>query len=203
MVNKYSVVVFDLGNVLLPFNYQLAIDKLNDKSAGLGEQFVKYYKANREVLRSYERGELSKEDFLKSVLTGLENKVTAEEFCVYFSSVFRVNEKLAALLPVLKEKYMLVLLSNTNTIHEEYGWKGYEFLKYFDEQVLSYKVKSVKPELKIYKSAEEITKKPPQEHIFVDDIAENVEGAKNAGWDAVQYTTYDKLIEDFKVRDIL
>lgn len=203
MLNKYSVVVFDLGNVLLPFNYQDAIDKLDEKSAGLGGQFVKYYKENREVLRDYERGDISSEEFLNSVLTGLDNKVTGEEFCRYFSSVFSVNEKLAALLPVLKEKYTLVLLSNTNAIHEEYGWKNYEFLKYFDKRVLSYQVKSLKPDLKIYKSAEEITKKPAGEHIFVDDVAENVEGAKNAGWDAVQYTGYDKLIADFKERNIL
>jgi glucose-1-phosphatase len=203
LFNKYSVIVFDLGNVLLPFSYEGAINSLNEKNAGLGDRFVQYYKENREVLRKYERGDISEEDFFNSVLNGLDNKVTKEEFAAYFSNVFAVNEQLVSLLPKLKEKYTLVLLSNTNSIHREYGWEKYEFLKYFDKLVLSYEVRSVKPELKIYKCAEEITQRPPQEHIFIDDVAENCEGAKKAGWDAVQYTSYDKLIEDFTERNIL
>ena len=203
LINKYSVIVFDLGNVLLPFNYAGTINSLNGKSPGLGDHFLRYYKENREVLRDYERGDISGEEFLNNVLTGLNNKVSKEEFVNYFSKVFTVNEKLVSLLPKLKEKYTLVLLSNTNSIHEEYGWKNYSFLKYFDKFILSYQVHAVKPEIEIYKSAEAITQKPPQEHIFVDDIAENVEGAIKAGWDAVQYTGYDKLIADFKERNIL
>ena len=136
-------------------------------------------------------------------MSDLDNKISREEFVNYFSKVFTVNEKLVSLLPKLKEKYTLVLLSNTNSTHREYGWKDYEFLKYFDKLILSYQVNAVKPELKIYKSAEAFTQKPPQEHIFIDDVADYVEGAKKAGWDAVQYTGYDKLIADFKAKNIL
>ena len=203
MINKYSVIVFDLGNVLLPFDYDITIRSLNEKSSGLGDKFVKYYKENREILRDYERGNITDDEFLNKVVTGLDNKVSKEEFINYFSKVFTVNEKLVSLLPKLKEKYTLVLLSNTNSIHREYGWKDYEFLNYFDKLVLSYQVHAVKPELKIYQSAQAITQRPPQEHIFIDDIADYADGAKKAGWDAVQYTGYDKLIADFKDRNIL
>ncbi|MGA7719600.1 MAG: HAD family phosphatase [Ignavibacteriaceae bacterium] len=203
MINKYSVIVFDLGNVLLPFSYDATINNLNKKSPGLGDHFVRYYKENREVLRIYERGGMSDKEFLNNILSGLDNKISKEEFVQYFSKVFTVNERLVSLLPELKEKYTLLLLSNTNSIHREYGWKNYEFLKYFDKLILSYEVKAVKPELKIYKSAESFTHKTPQEHIFIDDIAEYVEGAKTAGWDAVQYTKYEQLIADFKERNIL
>jgi len=203
LINKYSVIVFDLGNVLLPFDYDITIRSLNEKSSGLGDKFVKYYKENREILRDYERGNITDDEFLNKVVTGLDNKVSKEEFINYFSKVFTVNEKLVSLLPKLKEKYTLVLLSNTNSIHREYGWKDYEFLNYFDKLVLSYQVHAVKPELKIYQSAQAITQRPPQEHIFIDDIADYADGAKKAGWDAVQYTGYDKLIADFKDRNIL
>jgi len=203
VINKYSVIVFDLGNVLLPFNYTGTINSLNEKCAGLGDHFVRYFKETHEVLRKYERGDISEVEFLNIILSGLHNKINREEFVNYFSKVFTANEKLVLLLPKLKEKYTLVLLSNTNSIHREYGWKDYEFLKYFDKLILSYQVNAVKPELKIYKSVEAFTQKPPQEHIFIDDIADYVEGAKKAGWDAVQYTGYNQLITDFKKRNIL
>ncbi|MGD1005952.1 MAG: HAD family phosphatase [Ignavibacteriaceae bacterium] len=203
MINKYSVIVFDLGNVLLPFNYEGTIHSLNEKAPGLGDHFVRYSKENRDILRKYERGDISDVEFLNNILSDLDNKISREEFVNYFSKVFTVNQKLVSLLPKLKEKYTLVLLSNTNSIHREYGWKDYEFLKYFDKLILSYQVNAVKPELKIYKSVEAFTQKPPQEHIFIDDVADYVEGAKKAGWDAVQYTGYDKLIADFKAKNIL
>jgi len=42
--NKISVIVFDLGNVLLPFDYKIAINKLNEVGARLGEKFISFIK---------------------------------------------------------------------------------------------------------------------------------------------------------------
>jgi len=200
---KYSVIVFDLGNVLLPFNYDIVIEKFNKVSSGLGDKFVKNYKENYEIHRSFERGDISEEEFLDKMMNSLEHKVDRVKFCNDFSKIFILNEKVAALLPELKKHYVLVLLSNTNSIHENYGWKNYDFLKYFDKQILSHKANALKPEQKIYKTVEAFTKKPPAEHIFIDDVLEYVEGAKRAGWDAVQYTGYEKLINDLKERELL
>ena len=203
MDRKYSVVVFDLGNVLLPFSYDTVIEKFNMVSQGLGDRFVKGYRSNYNIHRSFERGDITEKEFLEKMLNLLEHKIDKEKFCNDFSKIFTVNEKVAALLPELKKRFMLVLLSNTNSIHENYGWKDNDFLKYFDKQILSHKVNSVKPEEKIYKAVEESTKKPSDEHIFIDDIAEYTEAAKNAGWDAVQFTGYEKLVIDLKQRKIL
>ena len=200
---KYSVIVFDLGNVLLPFDYNKTINNLNEKSAGLGDYFVRYYKENRELFRNFERGDISELEFLNRILNGLNKRISKEEFIINFSKIFTTNENLISLLPILKEKYILMLLSNTNSIHREYGWKEYDFLKYFDKLILSYEVNAVKPELKIYKSAESYTQKPSHEHIFIDDILDYVEGAKKAGWEALQYTGYEQLIDDFKNREIV
>ena len=204
MMNKrYSVVVFDLGNVLIPFNYNLVIERFNSAGDGLGNKFAEYFKSNYDVHRKFERGDMTEEEFLSRVLTVLENKIPKEKFLNYYSKIFSVNEKVASLLPVLKENYMLVLLSNTNSIHHEYGWKDYDFLKYFDKLVLSYEANAVKPEEKIYRAAEAFTRKPSGEHLFIDDIADYVEGAKKAGWDSVQFTSYEKLVSDLKGRGIL
>ncbi len=200
---KYSVIVFDLGNVLIPFNYNLVIERFNNVSEGLGNKFLDYYRANYEVHRKFERGDMPEDEFINIMLSVLENKVTKENFLNDYSKVFTVNQNVASLLPVLKEKFMLVLLSNTNSIHRQYGWKDYGFLRYFDKFILSYEVHAVKPEEKIYKAAEAFTKKPSDEHLFIDDIADYAEGAKRVGWDAVQFTDYDKLVSDLKQRNII
>lgn len=202
-MKKYSAIVFDLGNVLIPFDYNIIISKLEAKKEGLGERFYKNYKDRYDIHRQYEKWEITEKEFLSIMLEWSENCVTAEEFCEIYSNIFVVNEDVAALLPVLKEKYKLVLLSNTNYIHQKYGWEKYPFLKHFDKLVLSHEVGAAKPEPLIYKAVEVYTKLPADEHIFIDDVAEYVEGAKNMGWDAVQFTGYDKLVSDLKERNIL
>jgi len=200
---KYSVIVFDLGNVLLPFNYELAAKKLNKIDPGLGLRFWKYYTDNYHLHRGFERGDISEEDFLHKMLEALEYKISREVFFELYSKIFTVNEDVAGLLPELKKKYMLVLLSNTNTIHRKYGWQEYGFLKLFDKLILSYEVNALKPESAIYESVEKFTKKPPGEHIFIDDVEEYAESARKAGWDAVWFNGYENLIEEFKKRKIL
>jgi glucose-1-phosphatase len=200
---KYSVIVFDLGNVLIPFDYNTALKKLNEIDPELGDRFWKYYKKNYQLHRDFERGDVGEEEFIEKMLHILENKIDKETFCNLYSKIFTENQEVAALLPELKKKYLLVLLSNTNSIHMEYGWKDYEFLKYFDKLILSHQVNAVKPEKKIYQAVEEFSKRLPEEHIFIDDVNDYVEGAKSAGWDGIQFTGYEELNKQLKERGII
>lgn len=202
MGKKYSVIVFDLGNVLLPFDYNIVVDKLDKIEKNLGQNYLNYYMNNYNIHRAFERGELPEKEFINKMLSILNNKIDEETFCNYYSEVFTVNQNVVSLLPGLKKKFTLVLLSNTNSIHREYSWKHYDFIKYFDKLILSYEVKALKPEEKIYKAAENYTKKPSNEHLFIDDIQEYAEGAKKVGWDAIHFKNYENLIEEFKERGI-
>lgn len=194
--------VFDLGNVLLPFDYKIILGKLEGVEKGLGEKFVAYYRDNYDVHRRYERGELSSDEFTDILLNVLEHKISKEQFISIYSDMFEVNTELVAALPVLKANYKLVLLSNTNDIHERYGWSGNAFLKFFDKLVLSHKVGAVKPEEKIYRVVEEFTRVPPAEHFYIDDIADYVAGGKKMGWDAVQFVGDNELFAEFDKRGI-
>ncbi len=59
---KYSVIVFDLGNVLIPFDYNILIEKFNGIEPGLGNKFIKYYRSNYSIHRDFERGFVSEKD---------------------------------------------------------------------------------------------------------------------------------------------
>lgn len=200
---KYSVIVFDLGNVLIPFDYSRMTDNLNSVKPGLGDKFYKRYKENYHVHRSFETWELSNDQFLDIMIEWCEGLVDREYFCKIYSDLFTENKEVSSLLPKLKENYTLVLLSNTNDIHKRYGWEKYEFLKNFDRLVLSHEAGAVKPEEKIYREVEEFTKKSSAEHIFIDDVKEYGLGAEKLGWDSIHFTGYQNLIEEFAKREIL
>ncbi|MCB0752420.1 MAG: HAD-IA family hydrolase [Ignavibacteriae bacterium] len=200
---KYTTIVFDLGNVLIPFDHTIWVKKYNSIQSGLGDSYIKNYLEFYEVHRNYESGKLSDKEFISKNLSWLNNKVSSEEFREIFSNIFTLNENVIELLPKLKKKYKLVLLSNTNHIHKKYGWEKYSFLKNFDKLILSHEVGAVKPEAKIYKAVEAFTQEPPENHIFIDDILEYANSAKKIGWDAIQFIGYENLVEELKKRNIL
>jgi glucose-1-phosphatase len=203
-MEKPSVIVFDLGNVLLPFDYNIILTKLNKIEKNLGDKFEQFYYNNYEIHRKYESGKITSKEFVSVILKWTDKKLTGEQFCMLYSKIFRLNKNVAALLPKLKKKnYKLVLLSNTSYIHRKYGWQHYSFLKYFDKLILSYKVGANKPEEKIYKAAENFTKAPSSKHLFIDDVKEYVEGAKKLGWDGIQFKNYEQLVKELERRKIL
>jgi putative hydrolase of the HAD superfamily len=200
---KYSAIVFDLGNVLIPFDYSKTIKRINDVESGLGDKFYEFYQKNYHIHRDFERGKVSESEFIKTMLSAIDNKIDDETFCEYYSDIFSLNKNVISLLAVLKKNYKLFLLSNTDSIHKKYRWEKYDFLKHFDQIILSFEVGSVKPEEEIYREVEKFSGFPSEEHFFTDDIQAYVDAAKNIGWDAVCFQSYEKLVDDLKKRKII
>lgn len=200
---KYSAVVFDLGQVLVRFDYKYFVDKVNKIKPGIGEQFIELYKQNYHIHRDFEKGLISEKVFIDQMLEYLDHKIDGETFCRYWSDIFSLNVEVVALLPEIKKNFKLYLVSNTNSIHQKYGYQHYEFLKIFDKLFLSHEVGFVKPEKEIYQAVEKFSGFPSNEHIFIDDILEYVEAAKSIGWDGIQFVGYDDLVKNFQSRRIL
>ena len=200
---KYSAVVFDFAEVIVPFDYKHFVEKVNKHKPGIGEKFLQLYKDNYSTHRDFEKGLLAEDKFIKIMLGYLDNCIDEETFCKYWSDIFSFNDDVIALLPVLKKNYKLYLISNTNSIHKKYGYQNYEFLELFDKLILSHEVKFIKPEKEIYLEVEKVSGFPSEEHIFVDDILEYVDAAKSLGWDGIQFIGYDDLVMNFKTKEIL
>lgn len=200
---KYSVIVFDLGNVLINFDYKIAVEKFNKIEANLGEKFFKNYKNNYHIHRAFEKGIISEEEFISIALTGMNHKVSPETFAEIYSNIFIANVDVISLLPILKKEFKLILLSNTDPLHKKFGWGNYEFLSCFEHKILSYEVGFVKPEEKIYKSVETLSKAPACEHLYIDDIGEYTEAAKQRGWDTIRFLNYQQLIAELRIKNIL
>jgi len=67
------------------------------------------------------------------------------------------------------------------------------FLDHFDHVTFSYELRKVKPQPEIYVDAIQGLGIEPEQALFLDDRAENVEGARAAGLQAVLYTTWENF----------
>lgn len=93
--------------------------------------------------------------------------------------------KVVALLPELAQRYDLFAFSNTNAVHAESFYSRYpEALAHFHKMFLSHEVGVRKPHSAAFIHICEQINTPPEEVLFIDDSAANIEGALAAGLDA-------------------
>jgi putative hydrolase of the HAD superfamily len=127
-------------------------------------------------------------------LERLKLDVSLENFRRLWADIFLPEPLISeSFLAALKKNYRLILLSNTNEIHYEFIMQKYPILRHIEEHVLSFQVGSMKPEGQIYQFAIEKAGVPAEEIFFTDDRIENVEAAKLAGLQAVQFRSEEHL----------
>ena len=197
-----KTVIFDLGKVLIPFDFSRgyrAMEKLcNYPAADIPRRI-----GSTDLVHRFETGLVEPRDFVEQLSRLLDLRVTYEQFCDIWSSIFLPDELVPeSLLAGIGERYRLLVLSNTNAIHFAMVRQSYPMLRHFDDFVLSYEVKAMKPAPAIYQEAIARAQCRPDECFYTDDIPAYVEGARREGIDAVQFQSREQLERDLVARDI-
>jgi FMN phosphatase YigB (HAD superfamily) len=197
-----KTVIFDLGKVLIPFDFSRgyrAMEKFCDYPAAEIPKRI----AATDLVHRFETGLVEPRDFVEQLSRMLDLRVTYEQFCEIWSSIF-LPETLVpeSLLAGIGERYRLLVLSNTNAIHFAMVRQNYPMLRHFDDLVLSYEVKAMKPSPAIYREAIARAQCRPEECFYTDDIPAYVEGARREGIDAVQFQSCAQLERDLAAREI-
>ncbi len=173
--------IFDLGNVLLFFDYEKMLSQIA-ACCNLDPILVKKIIFDETLSHSYERGEITSRDLYNLLQSHCDQAIDYKKMMHAGSAIFEPNRLLISKLPLFKEQGMrLVLLSNTCDMHIDYVLVNYSFLNHFDELILSYKVGARKPEAKIYNIALNAAQCPKEACLFIDDVKENIEGARSVG----------------------
>jgi putative hydrolase of the HAD superfamily len=104
-------------------------------------------------------------------------------------------EPTVALLRELRQRSGLKLygLSNMSEAIFAYLDQRHDFFGLFDGIVVSAAVKLVKPDPAIYEHLRERFALDFTESVFIDDLARNVESARQAGLPAIQFVTTDQV----------
>jgi FMN phosphatase YigB (HAD superfamily) len=197
-----KTLVFDLGNVLIPFDWQRGYRALADHSPYSPEEIRRRIK-EMTVFDPFERGEIEPRDLARKISANLEMNIGFEKFRELWSSIFLPGTLAPdAMLAGLRARRRLLLLSNTDAIH--YGWviENYPIMRHFDDRVVSFEVGFRKPEPEIYRETIARAGCLAAEIFFADDRPENVQGALEAGIDAVQFESLAQLELDLKSRGV-
>jgi FMN phosphatase YigB (HAD superfamily) len=190
-----KVVIFDLGKVLVDFDYAIAVRRIAARGRIPAEEFGSFI-ATAPLLFRYELGQLTSEEFYKEVcaITGFSGNF--DEFSLAFGDIFVPIEPMVQLHAALRKRGMpTFILSNTNELAVRHIRRSYPFFLDFQGYILSYEHGVMKPEPKIYEIAERVTGQQGLDILYLDDRPENVTAAAERGWQVILQETPQKTLE--------
>ena len=198
-----KTLIFDLGNVIVPFDFKRAYARLGPICSCPVTEISSRIRST-DLVQRFETGRLASEPFVQEFSALLGLKISYSDFCDLWTSVFFQETLIAEpFLARLQDRYRLLVLSNTNPIHFSMLRGNYPLFGHFHDFVLSYEVGALKPDGRIYEEAIARAGCAPNECFFTDDILLNIEAARKQGMDAVQFFSAAQLEEELQARGVL
>jgi FMN phosphatase YigB (HAD superfamily) len=184
--------IFDLGKVLVDFDYTVAARKIAARSAKSPTDLHAFL-GSSPILLEYESGKLTRGQFFDAIRGAIGFRGDVEEFGSYFADIFTEMPGTIALHEELRRAgFKTYILSNTNDLAIEHVRRNFPFFKNFDGYVFSYEVGGLKPEPKIYLALEALTGKRGADLIYIDDRPENIATGAARGWRAILHESAEK-----------
>lgn len=200
-MSPIRVIVSDLGKVLLPFEVERVWEALNP-------HFGVTHAEAREIVRTLFRetrfgcGGVDGPTFYRRLVERTGLRLPYDAFRVAWSDMFWEDTEVIGLIGAapVERRY---ILSNTNDIHWSFIRERYRHvLEAFDHALASHELRVEKPDPEIYRCVIRHSGRAPEEHLFIDDIAENVEGARAVGMDAILHTGAERLWRELRAREL-
>ena len=189
-------IIFDIGGVLVSFEPDRVFREM-----GLPEEEVQIlyqHTAKSPYWKELDRGVLPKEEVFQTMVNTMPQayrKDAMEFFTKRIPEAVTSFDYSADWLKGLKERgYNIYLLTNyPEWLFETHWKKSFTFVPYVDGKVVSGKVKLIKPDHAIYETIIKKYSLNPAESVFIDDVKENVQAAKETGLNAIQFTNINDV----------
>lgn len=201
-------IIFDYGNVIFLLDFQKLKNGWRSLSINDPDSFFSYG-VQDPIFDAFDKGLTSAAEFRTYIRQKIGNAdlTDAEIDIAWNSLLLGVDEGTHEVLAELNKKYRTFLLSNINPIHYEYimnylnkefGFENNDHL--FEKTYYSHLVGIRKPDKAIFEKVLSENGLKPEETLFIDDIAANLEPAKALGINTFLMKAPD-TIQDFIKRE--
>lgn len=184
-----------MGKVLLGFSHAHACDQVSRVADVPVAKVSEFFNSNR-TLNRLECGQVSTRELYDEFCDTFGCRPDYDAMTRAGSDIFCLNTEIVPLIAQMSvANVRMGILSNTCEAHWELINDGrYRIVSdYFEVIALSYKLGAMKPDRTIYEQAAELANVEPNRIFFTDDLEENVRGAQEAGWSAVQFESVNEL----------
>ncbi len=190
-MSKIKNIIFDLGGVIINLDTSKTTAEFNKLSVKPFESIYTQFKQAPEF-DLFDKGLITEQDFFNALKVAMETDMADTELLSAWNAMlldFPLQR--LELLNVLKQRYRLFLLSNTNETHikafeqdllQAHGYANLE--PFFEKVYYSCRMGMRKPDTEIFKYVLTENNLVPEETLFIDDTLIHIEGALKTGINA-------------------
>jgi FMN phosphatase YigB (HAD superfamily) len=193
-------IIFDLGNTLVYYDYCYFYDGVATLEKNFDiDSFQKFITDNKLDVQLW-TGKITVKNFFKKLKKKFKLKISFADFHYLYCDIFWENTEMKDFIEnnLIDSTYKVFLLSNTDSSHINYIHKNFPFVKLLKNRVLSYKVKTLKPEKKIFRHIIGKFDLKAKESVLIDDLKVNIIAASQLGMKTIHYTSHKRFLKEFK-----
>src|ERR1700726_34365 len=190
-----DVLLFDLGRVVLDIDSSKVVACWAGHAGCVPADLAGRFSWRDDFYQRHEKGEISDCEFFAALRALLGIELSDAQFLEGWNAIFAGEMPgIAQLLARAAQRLPLYAFSNTNSPHVNYFSQKYAaVLGYFREMFLSSSIGLRKPDAQAYHHVVNAIGVPAERIVFFDDLAENIEGARERGLVAVHVASADDV----------
>jgi putative hydrolase of the HAD superfamily len=187
-LNRRPRLILDLGGVIVDHDNAKCFARLCDllETRPTPDELAAFIAAS-----GVGDGSVSAEGLFEQMAARYGSRAGQEAFLEAWTCHFALKADVYDLLTTIKATRPVVLCSNTNAAHWDYLNRLYQLDQLAEAAILSHECGCEKPRPEIYLLAAQAHGRQPEQCLFVDDRAENVEAAQALGFSAHLFTGFD------------
>lgn len=165
------------------------------------EQRQPYAEATKRIVREYEIGMMDTNAFLTAMESVFEQRFIRQQILDAFNAIIvRDNEQIVPFVDAVSAEHRIAILSNTCACHWEKVLRVSSLVHRIPHHFSSFALGMMKPDVHIYHRVCESLNVQPQDVLFIDDLQENVDGARAAGMNTIHFLSARQLVGDFSAQ---
>ncbi len=189
-----STVIFDLGRVLVNIDFDAFPNALGLTTSASREPYRREVAAHAHL---FETGRISTQEFQDRLHAVFAGRFTREFLLFAWNEIIRDDVPgMAELVARVQSRASTAMLSNTSMEHFAKAERDCATVRMIGRRFLSFEIGEAKPAPGIYRSVINGLRAEPSQLLFIDDLAENVDAALEAGMNALLFTDPARLERD-------
>jgi len=199
-----KAVIFDIGRVIVRLHPERALEPLAARSArGLSPEQLWTAIENDPLWENWQEGRMQPREWHQHLTRQLEISLEFQEFCAAWNRALDpITILKESLFAKLAARCRLAVLSNTDPLHSAALEAQFPFLRHFPARIFSCRIGASKPAPAIYQAALHAVGVQAAEALYIDDVAEYAQAARQMGLDAIRFESPAQLAQELSRRGL-
>jgi putative hydrolase of the HAD superfamily len=197
-VSRITTLFWDIGGVILTNGWDRASRRQATDTFHL--DWDDYEDRHDLSFPALDAGQITLNQYLDRTLFYRARDFTREDFIAFMFAQSKEYPEARAVLrkAAASKKYLIAAINNEPLELNQYRIEAFGLRKEFSLFFSSGYLRTRKPDELIYRMALEVTQRAPEECIFMDDRAINLENPRRLGMNVIQHRNAEQLSEELR-----